>query len=232
MFSKRHCGSKNSSIQKFHRFHCIHCVVSFKNYSVMMNLSMHWQSCSHRLKKRNWFSPFCFQVTFGKMKRNYYGVLGIDQNASMQDIKRAYKKLAFEYHPDKNKNIGSEEKFKKIGDAYNVLIDTEKRRIFDQDLKIYNLKCKKCVAIFCKFSELTQHIQEIHPTPYNCTFCYGRFENLDDLFHHMTNFHPFKCNLCKVSFRGMHKWVAIEFSTIFKLEINEVFNFFFLWQLK
>ena len=126
-------------------------------------------------------------MTFEKMKRNYYGVLGIDQNASMQDIKRAYKKLAFEYHPDKNKNIGSEEKFKKIGDAYNVLIDTEKRKIFDQDLKIYNLKCKKCVAIFCQFSELIQHIQEIHPSPYSCRFCYGRFENLDVLFHHMKN---------------------------------------------
>ena len=121
------------------------------------------------------------------MKRNYYGVLGIDQNASMQDIKRAYKKLAFEYHPDKNKNIGSEEKFKKISDAYNVLIDTEKRKIFDQDLKIYNLKCKKCVAIFCKFSELIKHIQEIHPSPYSCRFCYGRFENLNVLLHHMKN---------------------------------------------
>ena len=56
------------------------------------------------------------------MKRNYYGVLGIDQNASMQDIRRAYKKLAFKYHPDKNESVDAMEKFKKIKTASEVTV--------------------------------------------------------------------------------------------------------------
>ncbi len=52
-------------------------------------------------------------------KRDYYEVLGLDRNASEEDIKRAYRKLAMEYHPDKNPgDKSSEEKFKVLGEAY------------------------------------------------------------------------------------------------------------------
>ena len=65
------------------------------------------------------------------MGRDFYAVLGVPRNASSEDIKKAYKKQARLYHPDKNKNQGAEEKFKVISEAYKVLTDPKKRDIFD-----------------------------------------------------------------------------------------------------
>ncbi len=64
-------------------------------------------------------------------KRDYYEVLGVDRNASQDEIKRAFRKLAFKYHPDRNKSPDAEEKFKEISEAYAVLSDPEKRRQYD-----------------------------------------------------------------------------------------------------
>lgn len=66
-------------------------------------------------------------------KRDYYEVLGVDKNASDQQIKAAYKKLAIKYHPDRNPgNKEAEEKFKEAAEAYDVLHDPEKRQRYDQ----------------------------------------------------------------------------------------------------
>ena len=66
-------------------------------------------------------------------KRDYYEVLGVDRNASASDIKKAYRKLAIQYHPDKNPdNKEAEEKFKEAAEAYSVLSDTDKRARYDQ----------------------------------------------------------------------------------------------------
>ena len=65
-------------------------------------------------------------------KRDYYEILGLDKGASKSDIKKAYRKLALKYHPDKNKEAGAEEKFKEISEAYAVLYDDEKRKMYDQ----------------------------------------------------------------------------------------------------
>jgi len=64
---------------------------------------------------------------------NPYEILGIDKNASQDDIKKAYRKQAMQYHPDKNKdNKEAEEKFKQISEAYEILSDPNKRMQFDQ----------------------------------------------------------------------------------------------------
>jgi len=67
------------------------------------------------------------------MADDYYQVLGVSKNATKDQIKKAYKKLAIKHHPDKNKgDKASEEKFKKINEAYAVLSNEEKRRQYDQ----------------------------------------------------------------------------------------------------
>lgn len=66
-------------------------------------------------------------------KRDYYEVLGIEKNASKDDIKKAYRKLAVKYHPDRNPgNKEAEEKFKEATEAYEVLSDDQKRPVYDQ----------------------------------------------------------------------------------------------------
>lgn len=65
------------------------------------------------------------------MGKNYYKVLGIEKNATEEEVKKAYRKMALKYHPDKNKAADAEEKFKQISEAYEVLSDPNKRRIYD-----------------------------------------------------------------------------------------------------
>ena len=64
-------------------------------------------------------------------KQDYYGILGIDRNATDEAIKRAFRKLAFKYHPDHNHEDGTAEKFKEISEAYEVLSDPDKRAAYD-----------------------------------------------------------------------------------------------------
>ncbi|MBT7913549.1 DnaJ domain-containing protein, partial [Candidatus Bathyarchaeota archaeon] len=56
-------------------------------------------------------------------KRDYYEVLGVERSASADEIKKAFRKLAFKFHPDRNKEEGAEEKFKEISEAYAILSD-------------------------------------------------------------------------------------------------------------
>ena len=66
-------------------------------------------------------------------KEDYYKTLGIDQNASQDDIKRAYRKMAMKYHPDRNAdNPEAEKRFKEVNEANDVLFDEEKRAAYDR----------------------------------------------------------------------------------------------------
>jgi molecular chaperone DnaJ len=65
-------------------------------------------------------------------KRDYYEVLGIPKTANNDDIKRAFRKLAMQYHPDRNKTPDAEAKFKEINEAYEILSDEQKRPIYDK----------------------------------------------------------------------------------------------------
>jgi molecular chaperone DnaJ len=71
-------------------------------------------------------------VSYMAQKRDYYEVLGVEKGASKDQIKDAYRKLAMQYHPDRNKATDAEDKFKEISEAYAVLSDDQKRQQYDQ----------------------------------------------------------------------------------------------------
>src|SRR2546428_11443935 len=67
------------------------------------------------------------------MKRDYYEVLGVSRNATDEEIKKAFRKLAHQHHPDKNPgNRKAEERFKELAEAYQVLSDAERRSLYDR----------------------------------------------------------------------------------------------------
>jgi molecular chaperone DnaJ len=65
-------------------------------------------------------------------KTDFYETLGVARNANPEDIKKAYRKLAFEFHPDRNKDAGATDRFKEISEAYQVLSDPDRRASYDQ----------------------------------------------------------------------------------------------------
>src|SRR3954466_12342175 len=65
-------------------------------------------------------------------KRDYYEVLGVSRSASADDLKRSYRKLAREFHPDINRHDGAEERFKEVNEAYEVLSDADRRAAYDR----------------------------------------------------------------------------------------------------
>lgn len=83
------------------------------------------------------------------MSKTYYEILEINNTASIEDIKKAYKKLALKYHPDKNKSINANEQFRLISEAYQVL--TDQREQYDKSLEIDKSKLKDPFKLFSSF---------------------------------------------------------------------------------
>lgn len=73
---------------------------------------------------------------------NHYQILNISENATVEEIKIAYRKLAILYHPDKNKNIDANKKFVEIKNSYDILLNPVKRKKIDKELEIQRLKNK------------------------------------------------------------------------------------------
>lgn len=73
-------------------------------------------------------------------KPNYYEILGISSNATKEEIKKAYRKLALQYHPDKNKSTDAHERFIEINEAYLLIYDDEARAKYDREFKTYQKK--------------------------------------------------------------------------------------------
>jgi molecular chaperone DnaJ len=65
-------------------------------------------------------------------KRDYYEILGISKQATQDEVKRSFRRLAMQYHPDRNKAPDAEQKFKEINEAYEVLSDAKHRQTYDQ----------------------------------------------------------------------------------------------------
>src|SRR3990172_2836066 len=65
-------------------------------------------------------------------EKDYYELLGVDRNASDEEIRKAFRRLALQYHPDRNKSQGAEGRFKEINEAYQVLSDPEKRAQYNR----------------------------------------------------------------------------------------------------
>lgn len=66
------------------------------------------------------------------MGKDFYKVLGVESDSNEDDIKKAYRKMALKFHPDKNSAADAADKFKEIAEAYEILTDSKKRVIYDQ----------------------------------------------------------------------------------------------------
>ena len=69
------------------------------------------------------------------MEKDYYKILGVSREATKEEIKNAYYRLALKYHPDKNKDVKVRKRFREIVEAYSILSDDEKRRAYDMKEK-------------------------------------------------------------------------------------------------
>jgi len=133
---------------------------------------------------------------------NYYDIIGVSKSASQEEIQKVFRKLAREYHPDVNKKAGSEDKFKEICKAYEVLKDPKKRKKYDR--------------FGSDWERVEQASHAGGSSPYN-NFSGGDFGNIDDIFSSIfggggKGFGGFNTPFSKreQSYRGQDKEVKID----------------------
>ena len=106
-------------------------------------------------------------------KRDYYEVLGVSKTATKDEIKKAYRKLAIKYHPDKNQGDASaEEKFKEATEAYDVLSDDKKRSAYDQfgHAGVSGMGHETFPIFSARFSAAAS-VDEAAPPPFQAAIC-------------------------------------------------------------
>lgn len=113
--------------------------------------------------------------------KDYYDILGVSRDASDKQIKKAFRKLAVKYHPDKNKAPEAEEKFREIAKAYDVLSNKEKRKEYD---------------LYGENQNTARHYQNANVNEF-----FGSFDDLFKMFHHD---HPHQQHHKGSSFFGYH----------------------------
>ena len=93
---------------------------------------------------------------------DYYKILEVNKKSTQEEIKKSYKTLAMKYHPDRNKTPGSEDKFKEISRAYQILSNPKKRREYDLSGKVHHFNFTPAFTLFKKiFSELPQELYKL-----------------------------------------------------------------------
>ena len=132
-------------------------------------------------------------------KKDHYKTLELNRDATEDEIKRAYRRLAFRYHPDRNHgNKDDEERFKEIGEAYSVLSDERKRKEYD---------------FLGDIISKTRHYSED-------TFESFNFDDIFSKFHSRFNDEPFGDSFCRRGGRGCGRKKAKFFSKIFTKEYS------------
>jgi DnaJ-class molecular chaperone len=89
--------------------------------------------------------------------RGYYGILGVSEKATFLEIKRSYRRLARKYHPDRNRNSRSEENIKRLNQAYEILSDRDKRRLYDSEALIAEKVQESWSEVGSEFVDHTSH---------------------------------------------------------------------------
>jgi len=144
--------------------------------------------------------------------KDLYKILGIDKSSSDNEIKKAYKKLAFQYHPDKNKSSDAESKFREISEAYDILMNTDKRRMYDN----------------FGYDSISGDIPQINPLDlfqslFNVDFT-GLGENMHSNIFVFLNSNPvLKYNL-ECSLEDLYHGTQKEFSIHHQVKKNEAFT--------
>lgn len=166
------------------------------------------------------------------MTKDYYKILEIDKNATSEEIKKSYRKLALKYHPDKNKDNKEfyEEKFKNISEAYQILGDPNNKFKYDnlsQKVDLTPEDLKDIFGLFKKPSQVFNDVFEIIPEEYqelsNNIVNYF-FEDKDEFDQDLNNlnfkkiFYKIKKGIIDIPSR------AFSYSRIKKLSYTEIFS--------